>query len=231
MKKEYIHELQTSALFAGMMPEDLRSLIACIQPVIRSVQKGGIVFTAGEPLVSIGLILKGEVEITHENAAGGKSLISWIGQGSTFGEVAAFAGQTVWPSTVAARKDSLLMFFPPQRFLGHCPRACAFHKTLIQNMLKILSEKALRLNRKVGYLEMKGIRQKLCNYLLEQRELHGTDAFILPINKSELADYLNISRPSMSRELGLMRKEGVLDFYLSSFRLLDVDAIGKIAVG
>ena len=96
-------------------------------------------------------------------------------------------------------------------------------------MLKILSQKALRLNRKVEYLEIKGIRQKLCTYLLEQRRVNRSDTFILPMSKSELAEYLSVSRSSMSRELGLLRDENVLDFYLSSVRLLDVDAIKKTA--
>ena len=122
-----------------------------------------------------------------------------------------------------------MLYLPPERFTGNCPRACGFHKVLIQNMLRILSEKAIRLNRKVEYLEIKGIRQKLCAYLLEQRRTSGADTFILPMNKNELADYLNVSRPSMSRELGKLRDEGLLDFYLSSVRLLKPETIRKIA--
>jgi CRP/FNR family transcriptional regulator, dissimilatory nitrate respiration regulator len=229
MKQEYIEHLRTVPLFAGIAPEDLQALTECFNPVVRSYQKGEIAVMAGEPLHGVGVVLSGEAEIVHENAAGSKSLIAIAPQGSTFGEVAAFAGQTVWPSTVTARKDSVLLFMPPDRFLGNCPRACGFHKVLIQNMLQILSEKAIRLNRKVEYLEIKGIRQKLCAYLLEQRKLSGTNTFILPMNKNELADYLNVSRPSMSRELGKLRDEGLLDFYLSSVRLLEPEAIRKIA--
>ena len=229
MENALVRELENTALFQGIAADDLRALLACFNPLVRHLQKGEIAVTAGDPLQGIGLVVRGEIEILHENAAGSKSLLTIIAQGSTFGEIAAFAGQTVWPSTVTARTDSVLLFVPPERFLGSCPRACGFHKTLIQNMLKILSERAIRLHRKVEYLEIKGIRQKLCTYLLEQRKNNSADTFILPMNKSELADYLSVSRPSMSRELGLLRDEGVLDFYLSSFRLLDVDAIQKIA--
>lgn len=226
---EYQADLAAVPLFRGIAPEDLRALMACFSPAVKSVQKGEIAVTAGDPLRSIGIVLRGAVEIAHESAAGGKSLLAQADAGSTFGEIAAFAGRDTWPSTVTARADSLLLFVPPERFLGNCPKACGFHRVLIQNMLRILADKALRLNRKVEYLELKGIRQKLCAYLLEQRGLNGSDAFILPMNKSELADYLHVSRPSMSRELGLLRDEGALDFYLSSIRLLDVDTLQKAA--
>lgn len=229
MNSVYFDDLQTIPLFAGIAREDLRALTACFNPAVRTVGRGEIAVAAGDPLNGIGVVLRGEVEIAHENAAGGKSLLARAGRGELFGEIAAFAGLDTWPSTVTALKDSLLMFVPPQRFLGHCPKACGFHQTLIQNMLKILSGKALSLHRKVEYLEIRGIRQKLCSYLLEQRRLRGSDTFVLPVSKTELADYLHVSRPSMSRELSAMRGEGLLDFYLSSVRLLDVEAIRNIA--
>ena len=229
MTQELWTQLQSVPLFHGISPEDLRALTACFQPVVRSVPRGDIAVAAGDSLRGIGIVLHGEVEITHESAAGGKSLIAQAGRGQTFGEIAAFAGQTAWPSTVTARTDCLLLFVPPERFLGNCPKACGFHKTLIQNMLKLLSEKALGLHRKVEYLELKGIPAKLCTYLLEQRKLHGSDTFILPMSKSALADYLNVSRPSMSRELARLRDRGYLDFYLSSIRLLDVETLQTIA--
>lgn len=229
MEYDIVREIENTALFRGIAAQDLQSLMACFSPLVKRLAKGEIAVTAGDPLRGIGIVARGEIEVLHENAAGNKSLLTIIEQGSTFGEIAAFAGQNVWPATVTARKDSVLLFIPPERFLGSCPRACGFHKTLIQNMLKILSERAIRLHRKVEYLEIKGIRQKLCTYLLEQRKTNGADTFILPMNKSELADYLSVSRPSMSRELGLLRDEGYLDFYLSSVRLLNIEAITKIA--
>ncbi len=229
MEQSYRDALQSAALFRGIAPDDLEALFSCFNPFVKRYEKGEIAAAAGDPLTGVGIVVGGEVEILHENASGSKSLLTFIGQGQTFGEVAAFAGQTVWPATVTARKESVLMFIPPARFLGNCRRACDFHKTLVQNMLKILSEKAIRLNKKVEYLEIKGIRQKLCAYLLEQRKVNGSDTFILPMSKSELADYLSVSRPSMSRELGQMRDQKLLDFYLSSVRLLNVTAIKNIA--
>lgn len=229
MKPIQYHQLQSIPLFAGIAPDDLPLLIECLNPAIRRYQKGDLVVAAGDVLRSIGIVLEGEVEVQHENAAGSKSLLAIVSQGDTFGEVAAFAGQRIWPSTVIARKDTQLMLLPPDRLLDYHPRDCRFHRQLIQNMLKIISDKALRLNRKLEYLEIKGIRQKLCTYLLEQRRLHGADTFILPMNKNELADYLHVSRPSMSRELGQLRDEKLLDFYLSSVRLLDVEQLRKIA--
>ena len=44
----------------------------------------------------------------------------------------------------------------------------------------------------------------------------------------QLADYLNCDRSALSRELSLMQKDGLLDTFKSSFKLLDPDALKQM---
>jgi CRP-like cAMP-binding protein len=91
--------------------------------------------------------------------------------------------------------------------------------------MKVISDKSLMLNKKVEYLSIKSIRGKICTYLLEQSEITKGNNIILPLKRNELADFLNVSRPSMSREMCQMRDEGIIDFHLSTFRIKDIDAL------
>ena len=95
------------------------------------------------------------------------------------------------------------------------------------NMLSVVSEKAINLNRKVEYLAMKSLRAKLSRFLLEQYKKAGKTMFVMPLNRSELSDFLNVSRPSLSREMCRMRDEGIIDFYRSSVQILDEEALKK----
>jgi CRP-like cAMP-binding protein len=79
-------------------------------------------------------------------------------------------------------------------------------------MLGILSNRALMLNRKIEYMSVKNIRGKISSYLLDALRESGDNTIIIPMKRHELADYLNIPRPSLSRELGLMRDEGIISF-------------------
>ncbi len=81
------------------------------------------------------------------------------------------------------------------------------------------------LNKKVKYLAIKGIRQKVSTYLYEQYRNTGSSNIVLSLNRNKLADFLNVSRPSMSRELCKMRDEGIIDFRLNSFRILDCETL------
>ncbi len=75
------------------------------------------------------------------------------------------------------------------------------------------------------YLLLKTINGKLSKYLLEQKALNNSLTFELPMNREKTADFLNISRPSMSRELGRMRDEGIVEFYRNSIRILDEEKL------
>jgi hypothetical protein len=46
-------------------------------------------------------------------------------------------------------------------------------------MLRIISERALMLNRKVDYLAIRSMRGKISTYLLEQYKRVGEDTFML----------------------------------------------------
>jgi CRP-like cAMP-binding protein len=94
-------------------------------------------------------------------------------------------------------------------------------------MLGIISEKALMLNRKVEYLAIKSMRAKISTFLLEQYKKTGKTTFMIPLNRNELADFLNVSRPSMSREMCRMKEEGIIDFHRASIRIINPDALKK----
>jgi CRP-like cAMP-binding protein len=57
----------------------------------------------------------------------------------------------------------------------------------------------------------------------------GETLFMLPLKRNELADFLGVSRPAVSRELGRMRDEGLIEFYKSSVRILGLAGLRGLA--
>ena len=51
----------------------------------------------------------------------------------------------------------------------------------------------------------------------------GCRKFKIPFNRQQMADYLNLDRSALSKELGLMREEGILSFYKNEFELLETE--------
>ena len=52
--------------------------------------------------------------------------------------------------------------------------------------------------------------------------------FTISFSRIQLADYLNCDRSALSRELSLMQRDGLLDTYRSSFKLLEPEALRQM---
>jgi CRP-like cAMP-binding protein len=225
MFEKWLSVIKQCGLFRGLADDDIISLMPCFSAYASDYNKGDILFQAGDSQQTLGLVLTGEVNVQKEDPAGNRFLINVLRQGELFGEVSAFANLGHWANTVLAGSDCKVLFIRIDRISRPCCSVCQAHQILIENMLFLVSNKALVMNSRINYLKMKGMREKLASYLLEQSEINSNMTFDLPINREALADYLNVSRPSMSRELGRMRDEGVIDFYRSSFIIRDPKAI------
>jgi CRP-like cAMP-binding protein len=225
MNQEWLEVLAETPLFQGIAAADLGSVIECLKPELRHYQKNEALAIAGDPFLGVGILLAGQAEIVKENAAGNRSIMALLVPGELFGEMAAFSGFNQWPASVIAQEKSIACFLAPGRIVGTCERTCASHHALVLNMLRIISEKALMLNRKIEYLTIPSLRGKICAFLLEQQRRTGGQTFMLPMNRNELADFLNVSRPSLSRELGRMRDEGLIEFHRASLRIKDVERV------
>ena len=64
------------------------------------------------------------------------------------------------------------------------------HKTLSQNLIRVLAEKNMQLNEKAGFLSQRTTREKLLAYLSAQARRAGSASFRIPFDRQQLADYL-----------------------------------------
>lgn len=225
MFEEYVEILSKTPLFRGMEENEISTMMGCMKPKVSSYNRNNCIVISGAVFENIGIILKGEATVSKENAAGTRTIMTFLEKGDIFGEMIAFSSQTTWPATVQAQEDCMVFFLPRGKIVGECDRMCPWHRLLINNFLRIISERALMLNKKVEYLTIKSMRGKISTFLLEQYRITGDKNIVLPLKRNELADFLNVSRPSMSREMCKMRDEGIIDFHLAAFRIFDVEAL------
>lgn len=231
MDETWISVLAGTELFAGIAADELDEMLRCISPEIKQYGKNQCLALAGQAFGGIGLVLSGQVAVSKENVAGNRVILSVLEAGGMFGEMAAFSGVPLWPATVTAQTETTVIFLPPEKIVGNCPRQCPSHRRLILNMLRIISNKALLLNKKLEYLAIKSVREKIGAFLLEHYRECGRTTFMLPIKRNELAEFLNITRPALSREMGRLRDEGVIDFHRASIRIKDIQGLSKIVGG
>lgn len=225
MLKKYYPILEANPLFADIDDYSIDQLLGCLQPSVKTYGKNQFIALAGDPFHSIGVILEGQVSVIKETASGNKIVISQLQPGEMYGEMIAFSNVKTYPVTVETLKETTVMELNRDTIIGQCPRMCSWHKTMIQNMLKIVSNRALMLNKKVEYLSIKSMRGKLAAYFLDEYKKNNKKTIQLTMNRNQLADYLNVSRPSMSREMAKLREEKIIEYRKNQIRILDLDTL------
>lgn len=219
--------LNQTALFKNIDIETIKGMLTCLNPRIKPYMKNETLVLAGTPFTGIGIVLKGEVIIAKESLAGNRTIMTLLKPGDMFGEMVSFTDEKKWPATATAQSDCEVIYISPESVLDQCQRLCEGHKMMIENLLRVMSRKALMLNKKLEYLSIRSLRGRLSMYLLEQHMKTNKIIFSLPMNRDELADFFNVARPSLSRELSKMKEDGLIDFHKSSFKIIDVEALKK----
>ena len=214
--------LQSTSLFAGLEAEALRVLLGEVGAVLRTYSRGETLVLAGQSNRRVGVVLSGAIEAYHSAASGARLPISQMGPGGVFGDVLGGSSLSS-PVTVVASAPCEVLLVPYEKLL--LPGADPARQRVLQNLVRTISDKYFLLSRRVDLLLLKSLRAKVCAYLLSEAEVHHSLTFTIPYSRIQLADYLNCDRSALSRELSLMQRDGLLETYKSSFKLLKPDAL------
>jgi len=211
--------LKKTSLFRGTTEEELPVLLDCLTPGYRDYAKNEIILRQGEDVTAVGLVLSGRVQVIEEDFWGNRNILTDVWPGDLFAESYAFLPGELLRVSVLAYEPSRVMLVDSKRMLEICSSACRFHTRLVQNVLAESARKNLALTRKLEHMSKRTTREKLLSYLSGQSLAAGSEAFEIPFNRQQLADYLGVDRSAMSNELCKMRDEGLLTFDRSNFHL------------
>ena len=218
--KNCLDVLKTVKLFDGIEDSDLPPLLSCLCAKSIHYEKGQTVFFSGESIERFGIVLSGQVQVVQDDYYGNRSILGKIDIGNLFGESFACAEIKALPVSVITTTESEILFIDCHRLAVPCAKACGFHGRLIQNMLRIVSQKNISLTQKIEFTSKRTTREKLMAYLSAEAKKTGSSSFNIPFNRQELADFLSVERSAMSAELSKLRDDGVLRFHKNQFDLL-----------
>ena len=210
--------LTECALFHGLREAQIREMLPCLSARQSRFRRGQFLLRAGDRVAFAGILLSGEAEVLQEDFWGNRNLLAAVGPGDLFAEAFACA-HAVSPVSVLCKTDGSVLYLNVRAVFSPCEKACAQHKALSQNLIRVLAEKNMQLNEKAGFLSQRTTREKLLAYLSAQARRAGSASFRIPFDRQQLADFLSVNRSAMSTELSRMQREGLLCADRSSFTL------------
>ena len=214
-------ELEKSPLCQDISYEEYRSLLTCFQAVQKSFRSDDLIYDFSSPKNdAVGIVERGCAALIRIDEEGVATVMEELGPGGVFGRTLAFAGSSGDSLQVVCRTPCDVLFIDYPHILKRCENACNHHSVLVQNMLRLMSDKAQALSQRVDVLSRRSIREKLLCYFRQLSEQAGSNTFTLPFSLSTLADYIATDRSAMMRELKRLREEGVVRSDGRQFTLL-----------
>lgn len=201
--------IQKTLLFNGIDAEGVASCLACSKAEIVTYEKGEMIFTEGDRPSKLPILLSGSVNVARDTYDGRRTILEvYEHSGELFGYEKLLQNDARYGIFGQAQKRSKVLLIPKDFMTGTCERNCEFHSRLISNMLLILTSKTEALHGKLEIMSCGTLRQKILKMIML-----NSDSDELPsieMSRQEMAEYLNVARPSLSRELMKMKEEGLL---------------------
>ena len=211
--------LKKSILFKGMTDPERDECLLTLNAHRKSYKKEDAILHAGNLTDQMGMVLSGSVTIESNDMWGNRTILSHVGTGQFFAEAYALLPEEVMLVDVVAKENCQVLFLHIGNMISKMQRA-AWSQKLYRNLLLISLHKNLTLSGRSFHTAPKSARGRILAYLnTVSLKKHSTE-FDIPFDRQQLADYLNLERTNMSKELTRMRKEGIIECRKNHFKLL-----------
>ena len=213
-----LQDLKQVILFRGMTDEEIRDCLESLSYGIRRFEKGTILLHAGQTTRRMGIVLSGSVTIESADQWGNLTILSHVGKNGFFAETYALLEDSVMLVDVRANEDCEIMFLDLSS-LRQGPSGSVWRSRITANLLTISAQKNRTLSSRIFHTSSKSLRGRILSYLNTISIEQDSREFDIPFDRQQLADYLNVDRTALSKELGRMQKEGLIRFRKNHFSI------------
>ena len=202
-------------IFEGLTEEEYDQAMRAISSGEYVYAKNKIILNAGDVTHSTGLVLEGSVLIESADMWGNSALLGIMRIGELFAASYALTGQPLLVD-IRANEDCRAVFLNVSKING----TELWVKKIMSNILAITARKNIYLSERSFINANKSVRRKVMSYLNSLALRKRTRDLYIPFDRQQMADYLNIDRSALSRELCSMRDEGIIRFRKNHFLLI-----------
>lgn len=216
--------LETSTLFSGVPAAELREVLEGAPHHIQCYDKGEIVFHLMDSATRIGIILEGRVEVQKSFPNGSQINVSVRLPGEIIGPAAVFSKSQKYPCDIVALEPASIMMFRRDDLLHLMQRDVR----ILENLTTEIASATYMLQQRLELLSYNGIAQKAAFWLLMQARQSDKDTIKIPDSVSKWAMLMNVSRPSLHRELKRLESENTISYSPPIIKILNQEALQDV---
>ena len=202
--------LQRSRLFMGMSEDEISGALSFLQAQEKQYKKGHVLLHAGDVTERLGLVLEGSVTIESNDAWGNRTILSHVGPGQLFAETYVLLEDEPLLVDVVANETCRILFLRVSSTQKLMSASGAWATKITANVLMISALKNLHLSGRSFHTAPKTVRGRVMAYLNTVSLQTKSTEFDIPFDRQQFADYLNVERTALSKELGKMQNDGLI---------------------
>lgn len=214
-------QIHKSPVFKEMNDQSISNALDALNATEKRYRKGSVIMRAGSSTDRMGIVLEGSVTIESNDIWGNRTILSHVGSGQFFAETYALLEDETMLVDVVANENCRILFLKVGSLNHLISLNNTWANTLIANLLSISARKNLHLSGRSFHTSPKTIRGRVMSYLNTISLQKDTKEFDIPFDRQQLADYLNLERTALSKELGKMQNDGIIIVRKNHFRLLE----------
>lgn len=183
--------------------------------VIKEFDHSNVIFNEGEHCTGISFVISGQVLIVTSTYNEKEEIINVINEGEMFGDVLCFSTNPFYLGNVIAKKKTKILYLPIDNFY----KLIKINSNFLVFLLNEISDKTLVIKNQTKLLCHKNIKDRIIYYL--NSECKKTKTKEINISSVEkLSNILSLPRPSVSRELSKLEREGLIKKEKNTIKIL-----------
>ena len=189
----------------------------------KSFKKGDWIAQQGDTVHALYILLKGSVKTEMISEAGTVLNIETIQAPNPLASAFLFADNNQFPVDVVALEDVEIIMISKETIM----KQLANNEKFLQCFMTFNSNRVHFLSERLKLLSTKTIKGKLSQYILSRT---NNMCFSMEMNKSALAEYFGVARPSLSRSIAEMIDEGIISLKGKNGKVLDINKLKGLVV-
>lgn len=217
----FVHELNQCVLFRHLSAPALWDLLAGVSYQVRDYQRGEVIFSPHDPACTLGILLSGSADVQKIFPSGRVITLNRRHAPDMVADASLFAAIEHYPSIITTCAASRLFLIQREALLVLFRREAS----IMPAFLTSVSNRVLALNHTIELLSLHSVAAKIAFFLCQEQKKQGRCTITLKMTKKALAEHLNVSRTTLSRELKQLENRGLLTLDKRAITLHCPDAL------
>ena len=227
IKTGHFSTLHDKVLFNGLTDSEIYEFIQHSRPYYVSLYPGQTISLEKQFSNMISVVVAGDVLISSTDSNGNKTYIKTITEGESSGSLYSILDYSNSLIEIEGKEDSEVILIDPDSLYVTDKKIAVIQQKMLVNLIRSQKDLFNAISERMYCLTQRSIREKILRFLSFCHNSNGSTEFDIPMTREELASYLAVDRAALSRSLGELKREGIIDFHKNHFIILDTEYLSK----